>query len=1440
MKVNYYSSRKLILQTSLLLLMALITCFEGAWAQSTPYIQYGNTNNTKKTGSWTAPATGTVTVECWGGGGAGGRITVSTTFVSRGGGGGGAYARSTFSVTQGTTYYWQIGAGAPSGGLATATDAHTWFNSAGANSQPSSISNGTLAVGGATGVQSTTGAAGGAAASCFGNLATWSGGNGQNGVNGGASGAGGCSAKPNAAGQNGSAVMVRSGCQGIGGAQVSSTTSANGNPAPSVQGDYGGGGGGANSAFTGGARTGGAGAPGRLAIYMNGPGIFSITQGGSTVTSACAGSTIRLTADNGYCYCNGSSFSILGTTVSGAVTYSNISGTQQKDNVDLTIPCNLSGTGDIVVTSPAGTTTYSGFTVNAPLSSASISPSFAQAFAVSTTGNQLTVSESGCGTVTSRQWGYRTTSGGTITNISGQTGTSYTPAATDLNSNSVGTYYIVCSSTVGSCSITQTSNEVQVDVTNGGCIPPTAPTGPASQSLCTGATVSSLSATGTGIKWYDAASNGNLLSGSTVLVNGNTYYASQTITCESTDRLAVTVTVNSLPVAPTGTSPQIFCPTSSPTVANLSATGNDIKWYNASSAGTLYSTSTALVNNTIYYASQTDAASGCESSSRLAVTAQLVAVPGVISPTSSSVTDVTAVLGGTISNIGCNNVTERGIYWSTTNGFTPPGQGTKVSETPGPYSTGAFTINVSGLAHSTTYYFKAFATNSDGTTYTTQGTFTTATPTLSVSALADFGSVCLNSTAGPNSFTITGTYLTAANVTVAALDGFTYSTTPNGTYSSSLSLSQSGGSYSQTIYVKFTPTAEQSYNGNIVVGGGGVGNVNCAATGTSYFTVSTGTGVDGAYIAPAGTSSLASGTYNYSSFTIPSGSTVTVIGSSPLVINCTGAVSINGTLDLSGSNGSNNSNACSIGASTAGGAGGAGGGGGGASGGNGGNSTSSNGTTTVGSNGTSFGSFSGRGLGGGVPNSYGSGGGGGGGGGASYGTLGSAGGMGSATIFNPSGTSGGSSGSIYGDAGISTYYSGSVLLGGSGGAGGGASSGNPSRSSGAGGGGGGGAVGINAQSVDLTNGLISVKGGNGGSGSSPASCSSHSGGYAAGGAGGGGSGGTVLINYITTCTSCTVGSNVNISGGTGGTGTSWNGATGGNGGSGGNGRFLARISSTAIVTAAGTSPINQGGSSSLSGSYGGGGATGATWTDGGIGGTFFPNATTLNATWTPPGSYYGTAVLTLTSTGGTCSGSDTVHITVNQASTINYSVRVLMQGYYLGGGKMSPLLHLLGASSLTVTDTVTVELHNASNPYEALYSFTDTIRSNGNISCIFPAGAAGSHYVVVKHRNSLETWSASPQTITGGGSYDFTTNSGQAYGSNQVNLGGGVFGIYSGDINQNESISNADKILLQGVLSDFPIGVYSIYDITGDGFVDEDDLRIMQNNVPLGINKSAP
>ena len=86
-----------------------------------------------------------------------------------------------------------------------------------------------------------------------------------------------------------------------------------------------------------------------------------------------------------------------------------------------------------------------------------------------------------------------------------------------------------------------------------------APTGNATQSFCTAATVADLTATGTAIQWYSTANGGSPLGTSVPLVNGSHYYASQTVNgCEGVTRLDVTVSVNPL-AAPVVTSNSPLC-----------------------------------------------------------------------------------------------------------------------------------------------------------------------------------------------------------------------------------------------------------------------------------------------------------------------------------------------------------------------------------------------------------------------------------------------------------------------------------------------------------------------------------------------------------------------------------------------------------------------------------------------------------------------------------------------------------------------------------------------------------------------------------------------------------------------------------------------------------------------------------------------------------------
>ncbi len=146
------------------------------------------------------------------------------------------------------------------------------------------------------------------------------------------------------------------------------------------------------------------------------------------------------------------------------------------------------------------------------------------------------------------------------------------------------------------------------------------PTGSSTQNFCSidAPTISSLTASGNNIQWYNDASGGQALDGSLALVDGEDYYATQTIDgCESSSRFQVDVTISD-PGKPSGESTQKFCVGDIVTIADLVVVGENIKWYANESDRSPLDETEPLVNGETYYATQT--VDGCESDQRMMIT----------------------------------------------------------------------------------------------------------------------------------------------------------------------------------------------------------------------------------------------------------------------------------------------------------------------------------------------------------------------------------------------------------------------------------------------------------------------------------------------------------------------------------------------------------------------------------------------------------------------------------------------------------------------------------------------------------------------------------------------------------------------------------------------------------------------------------------------------
>ena len=142
------------------------------------------------------------------------------------------------------------------------------------------------------------------------------------------------------------------------------------------------------------------------------------------------------------------------------------------------------------------------------------------------------------------------------------------------------------------------------------------------QIFCTSARVSDLTATGTDLKWYATSENLDQLAPDTFLTTG-TYYVSQTSSETGCESLLTPVNVILYNSPPPIAIAQTFCGTR--TVADLVATGSNLKWYEQGSLIAL--TPTHLVSTGIYQVSQT--INGCESP-RVGVGITIIESPTVV------------------------------------------------------------------------------------------------------------------------------------------------------------------------------------------------------------------------------------------------------------------------------------------------------------------------------------------------------------------------------------------------------------------------------------------------------------------------------------------------------------------------------------------------------------------------------------------------------------------------------------------------------------------------------------------------------------------------------------------------------------------------------------------------------------------------------------------
>ncbi len=250
-----------------------------------------------------------------------------------------------------------------------------------------------------------------------------------------------------------------------------------------------------------------------------------------------------------------------------------------------------------------------------------------------------------------------------------------------------------------------------------------------------------------------------------------------------------------------------------------------------------------------------------------------------------------------------------------------------------------------------------------------------------------------------------------------------------------------------------------------------------------------------------------------------------------------------------------------------------------------------------------------------------------------------------------------------------------------------------------------------------------------------------------------------------------------------------------------------------------------------------------------------PNATTYN--WTLPLGFSGSSTsnsIIINFANNALPGNISVNginaCGVGLSKTIHINtlkslqVKAFIEGFYNStNGNLNKVQDDIGDHFGTDTvDAIKICLAQSTTPY----LFTDTLYGFINTSGIINLGILStkidSSFIVIKHRNSIETWSANSISFNSNSIYyDFTDNINKTYGPNEKQVSLNTFAIYSGDVNQDGVINIFDLAAVFDYLNDQNApGGYLIEDINGDSVVNIYDLSMTFDNLNSGISVSNP
>jgi len=180
-------------------------------------------------------------------------------------------------------------------------------------------------------------------------------------------------------------------------------------------------------------------------------------------------------------------------------------------------------------------------------------------------------------------------------------------------------------------------------------------------------------------------------------------------------------------------------------------------------------------------------------------------------------------------------------------------------------------------------------------------------------------------------------------------------------------------------------------------------------------------------------------------------------------------------------------------------------------------------------------------------------------------------------------------------------------------------------------------------------------------------------------------------------------------------------------------------------------------------------------------------------------------------------------------------LNVFIEGLYISPGTMREAQGDTGPQfGAGIADEVILELYDPLDLLTPVYQNLNVQISTTGVGQVtdIPAALEAEYYVVIKHRNSIETWSGMPYSLLGTGpfSYDFTSAASQAYGNNQKSVSGGFYAIWGGNANLDGIVDIDDMTMIDNASQAPALEGYNPQDLNGDGIVDIDDMSIIDNN----------